>query len=135
MRTVQFFREAYDKVKLDSQLVNKYLNTASRTYDIEYFSLNDSLEADLIKMDLFENGKDFLDAFRELGPFIDPPKRKVIWASSEHASVISALYGQNVKPNQIVGPVKITSDEFLFIKVLDWKSKPLITNQDIQELS
>ena len=130
MRQVQFFRVAYDRAVVDTPEVKKYWGQVGRTYRIEYYNILDSLQAKWISRDI-KNGKiTFDEAYRQSGLFVDVPKREVNWNTIEHEAILEALFGQEVRQNQIIGPVKIADDQFTLIRIMDWSVLPVITEKD-----
>jgi len=130
MRLVQFFHKAYDQALIDSMDIKKYFLNAGREYKVAYFNVSDSVTARNTQVGLFEEKMTFKKAFQQLGLFTDPPKREINWTTFEHDAILESLYGRTLEKDQIVGPIIIDENQFMFFKVLDWTNEALITEKD-----
>ncbi|MBC8184603.1 hypothetical protein H8E88_26205 [candidate division KSB1 bacterium] len=133
MRLVQFFEDAYDKVVLDSTEIKKYFKHAGRKYKISYFNVDDSLTANTMEQQIRSGEKTFAECHSQISPLAAIPGRKVSWVKHENDKILDALFSEEQKKDKIIGPLKISDNQFMFMKVEDWLTQPVITNQDVQD--
>ena len=128
MRQWLFYKEAHEKVVLDTSKIIKIVKLAGRKYNISYFSLEDSVLATEISKEIYAKNNSFEDVFFKNTGLDSLPKREVEWSSSENNSILDALYSETLQKNQILGPVKIVdSKQFVLMKINGWIDRPTIT--------
>lgn len=135
MREYQFYREAYDKVRLDDEWIKKTVVNAGKTYQVAYFSVEDSALARQINREIRTEGNGFAEVFTRRFPTVQLPRRDVAWGAQEHDAIIDSLFMQRREvKNQVIGPLKIESDQIIFMQILDWQRQPVLTNEQLQEI-
>lgn len=132
MRQWMYHKKAYEKVKLDDEAVKKRFFLAGRTYNVAHFSLtNEEKASELIQM-IRAGNVTFEDAFKEISDTDTLFTKKVAWKDQENTPIHSALFNEELAQNQIVGPVRISDDQFMLLKVQGWVDRKVITDTDIQ---
>ena len=133
MRQWMHHVEATEKVTLnDREIENDYL-LAGREYNVAYFSVNDSSLAKKISNLITADTSLFEPVYQELTNEPRVPVRKVTYDAKEHFLVHKALFSHPLQKGQIMGPIKIADDDFLFVKVKGWEDYLAITEQQRQE--
>ena len=133
MRLVQFFEETYDKVVLDSTEIKKYFRHAGRKYKISYFNVDDKVTANTMGEQIRNGEKSFAECHAQISPLAAIPGREVSWVKHENDKILDALFSEEQEKDKVIGPVNISENQFMFLKVEDWTTQPVITNQDVQD--
>lgn len=128
MRQYMHYIEAAEPVRIDSADIKKYYPYAGREYDISYFIIPDSLQS--ANSEMMKKTPDFSALYQRVYGDSSAPGRKVKFHNSENQKVLDALYGQDVKKNQILQPIRV-DDGTLYMKVLGWKNSLAITENQI----
>lgn len=133
MRQWLYAKVADEKVELDTTAILKTVKVAGRKYKISYFSLPDSSIAHQTGSLVSSNKKSFENIYYELTGFDSIPYREVEWSENEHNKVLDSLFTDPLKNHQFVGPIKITDDEFLMVKIQGWIDRPIIIEKQFNE--
>jgi hypothetical protein len=133
MREVLYYAEGTSKVQLDTTEIKREYKIAGRTYHLEYFDVpNDSVAA-VAKQILDTSATSFADIYRALAGRDSLPQRDVSWNSRESEVIHKALFTGLPKTNQIVGPVRVNDESYLFMRVKGWTDRVAITEKQIAE--
>jgi hypothetical protein len=128
MRQMLYNAEGYEKVVLDTEKIKKIVGRAGRIYTIEYVSSNDSIGVLELWCKIKEGATP--DKYEFYGyPQDSIPMRKISWNENEHDIILDVLYSKPVQKNQIIGPLKIETNQYLILKVLGWINQPAITDK------
>lgn len=135
MREYQFYREAYDKVRLEDDWVKKIVVNAGNSYRVAYFAVEDTAVAREISREIRAEGSDFAQVFARRFPTVQLPGREIAWSGQEHDAILDSLFlkRREVK-NQVIGPIKVDSDQIIFMQIQDWQKQPVVTNEKLQEI-
>jgi hypothetical protein len=128
MRQMLYNAQGCEKVVLDTAKIIKIVGRAGRKYTVEYVNLNDSIAV----LEFWNQIKEGVtpDKYEFYGyPQDTIPTREVCWDENEHDIILDALYSEPVKKNQIIGPLKIETNQYLILKVLGWIDQPAITDK------
>lgn len=133
MREQLYFKQAFDKVKLDSNEIKKIYPLAGREYKVAYYSIyNDSL-AMKVEEQLRKDEQLFEELFYDGAGKNKIPEKTVSFKDSDPVIVHDALFSEPLEPGQIIGPLKVEENNYLVMKVLDWKFFPTIGGEDVQK--
>jgi hypothetical protein len=130
MRQVHFYEGFYQKINLKQERIEKEFNVAGRTYDISYFSIKYKNIAEIISKNFGEKKESFEDIYHSLSGDTVVPTRKVSWENREDKRIREALFENSPKKGDLIGPLNINDDQFVFIKINGWTDKMIITEQD-----
>lgn len=133
MRQYMHHVEATDKVVLEATEINNAYKVAGRNYDIAYFTLDDSLKVKDAQNKLATNPQMFQDVYFQIAGDTSVPHRKVDWKSNEQLKVHQALFSEDLEKGQVLQPMKVDKNKYLFIKILGWSDDLLITGKQQQE--
>ena len=131
MRQLLYYKQGYQKSKVDKSEINHYYKMAGRTYDISHFSFPGGAFLDSVQSAL-KDSISFEDIYR--ASFDEKiPKREVKWEEPNNAIINQALFNSPVKKNDIVGPFKLEDGSFFMMKVNGWTDRMAMTDKAISE--
>ncbi len=131
MRQWLYYKEAYEKAKVDEDEVKQVYEQAGKTYKLAYFSVADAGLAERLGKEI-NRGKSFEAAHREAGRLAAIAEREVAYEAPESREIHQALFSGDLKKSQVIGPLRIENDDHLFIKVLGWTDKLSMSDVQIQ---
>lgn len=132
MRLYLYNDEVRSKIKLDTNKINTAFKYAGREYQISYVSLQDSLIVKQIEEEIITKKIPFEKTLHENYNLKEIPEKKVAWSKLEHPLVLDSLFSKNHKKGDVVGPLKIEDNHYMFIKINGWTSTPAITAKQIE---
>jgi hypothetical protein len=132
MRQIQFYDEFYQKVDLSPEIVESEFKKAGRTFEISYFTLKDKKVADLISGTFQNKEKSFESVYQSLSGDTLLPTREVRWEDPEDGRIRGVLFENSPRKGDVVGPLNIDDQQFIFIKIKGWTDRIAITENDIQ---
>jgi hypothetical protein len=130
MRQVHFYDEFYQKVNLQQDRIVNEFKIAGRTYDISYFSLRDKNIASVISKNLAEKKDSFEEIYQSLSGDTLVPSRQVSWDKPEDKRIKESLFKNNPQKGDLIGPLNINDNQYVFIKINGWTDKKVITEND-----
>ena len=133
MRRYMHHNEATARVALDTTEIKTAYKFAGREYQIAYFTLDDSSIANKAQKELATDPEKFKDIYCHVSGDTSLPKRKIKWNSNEHTKLHQTLFSHNLKKNQVLQPVKIDKNKYVFIKIIGWTDDMVITEKQQQE--
>jgi hypothetical protein len=135
MRQWMHHVEATEKVTLDEGEVKNAYTHAGKEYEVAYFSVSDSTVARNIKNILISDSTLFDSLYYTLSGDNKVPQRKVTYDADENFKVHTALYSKVLHKGQILNPIKIADDDYLFVKIVGWSDNLAMTEKQRQERS
>jgi hypothetical protein len=133
MRNVMYYAEGTSKAQLDTAMIRREYEVAGRTYRVEYFTIpNDSIAA-AIKQILDTSATSFAGIYHAMTGRDSLPQREVKWMSRESKEVRNTLFRDRPAVNQVVGPVQVNDDSYLFIRVKGWTDQVAATEKQISD--
>lgn len=136
MRQVHYYYEAYNKVKVNPDVVKRILPLAGRKYNVSYFTVDKEKEVAFVRKKLFKDKMPFNKMFALLSHTKGDslPSREVLWEKGEVKEIEQALFSYPLKKDEIVGPVSV-NDKFIFMRINGWIDEPSVSeNQADQRL-
>lgn len=134
MRQLMYFDEAFDKADVTEDEIREEFKIAGRTYKISYLSLPDSASAFSFKDSLEAKNLTLKEGVEAMGGVGELPTKEVGWTHKEHKLVHQALFKNDVKKDQVIGPLEISEDGyFLYMQVDGWTDSKVITEQSVQQ--
>ena len=127
MREQLLNEEVFQKVKLDESEIQAEFNIAGRNYNIQYFSILDDNIASRLNEELINSEGFFEELHQQLWPGEDLPKREVEWKSQENPRIHDALFSKQPVKGTVIGPVRITANNYIIMKVLGWTDELAIS--------
>jgi len=133
MRNVMYYAEGTSKVQLDTARARKEYEIAGRTYHIEYFTIPNDSVARVVKQILDTSATSFANIYQALTGRDSLPQRDVNWISKESHEVRKVLFKDRPAVNQVVGPVQVNDESYLFIRVKGWTDHVAVTEKQISD--
>ncbi|MCI0514867.1 hypothetical protein L0128_16760 [candidate division KSB1 bacterium] len=132
MRQYLYEKEGLDRVKLDTTQLKSALVNSAKKYQIAYFNVDDSSQAFQIAKEIRSPAQPLETIFHQHFPLQQIPRRELSWSKLESAAVIDSVFLTRRAKNQILGPLKVAEDQFLFLQILDWQDEIMITDEQVQ---
>ena len=132
MREQLYYRLAFDTAEPDSDEIKKIYPLAGRNYEVEFLMIPGSTLAKPIQAT--EGNLDSLQAiFSRLqrsagGPF----RHTVHFRDPEHPAIHEALFSVPLSPDTLIGPLQLEEDNFMMLKIVNWKYVPAIGREEAQ---
>jgi hypothetical protein len=133
MRNVMYYAEGTSKVHLDTARIRREYEIAGRTYHIEYFNIPNDSAAIAIKQILDTSAASFADIYHAITGRDTLPQRDVNWISKESQEVRKALFKDRPAVNQVIGPVQVNDENYLFLRVKGWTDQVVVTEKQISD--
>jgi len=123
MREELFFRQAYDKVRIDTHEVKSLYRFAGREYRVAYYSImKDELARD-ISGRIAANPRSAGEIFDGISGDRNPPEKQVSWKDPSSEPIFDALFTHPVSRDTVIGPLRLDKNLYVMMKVLDWKDE------------
>ena len=133
MRNVMYYAEGTSKVQLDTARARKEYEIAGRTYHIEYFTIPNDSAATVVKQILDTSATSFANIYQALTGRDSLPQKDVNWISKESHEVRKVLFKDRPAVNQVVGPVQVNDESYLFMRVKGWTDHVAVTEKQISD--
>ena len=133
MRKWLFKEEGLEKAQVDTNKIKKAFRYAGREYEIAYFTVNSDSVAKDIHNKINSKNYTFEKVFNEILPLGKLPKRTVQWEKEENPVIHEALFSDDLKVGQVIGPLNAEDKVYTTIKILSWTDKPAITDEQIKQ--
>ena len=133
MRNVMYYAEGTSKTQFDTARIRREYEIAGRTYHIEYFTISNDSAATAVKQILDTSATSFANIYHALTGNDSLPQRDVNWISRESREVHKALFKDRPAVNQVVGPVQVNDESYLFIRVKGWTDHVAVTEKQISD--
>lgn len=133
MRQWFYYKEAFEKVEIDSNDVKPIYQLSGRTYRLAYLTIDNAEQAAEVQGALAAGGADrFQQVAQQLSGQLQTPQREVAFQAVENETMLDSLFTVTRSKNQIVGPVKSEDGNFTFVQILGWTDRKLLSPTDIQ---
>ena len=128
MRQIFFAEEFHSKTSVVDDEIRPAYELAGRTVNIEFLTLPDLEMATRIR-DLVLGGVPLDSVHKNLwsGP---PPSREITWFDRELAGVHQALFVNDIKKGQLLGPIKTDNNTYLIMSIKGWRDRVAITETE-----
>ena len=133
MREVMYYAEGTSKVQLDTSMIRREYQVAGRTYHVEFFTVSNDSSSSAVKHILDTSAASFADIYHALTGRDSLPQRDVNWMSRENKEVCKALFKDRPAVNQVVGPIQVNDESYLFIRVKGWTDHVAATEKQISD--
>lgn len=133
MRQYMHHVEATEKVVLEKKEILNAYKYAGREYQITYFTLDDSLSAKKAQHEFKKNPNVFNEVYFQVTGDSSVPRRKVAWNSDVNKMTHDALFTKDLKKNDLLEPIKVDENNFVFIKIISWTNDLAITEKQIHQ--
>ena len=125
--------EATEKVQLDTAKVKRAYRLAGREYEIRYYMLSDTSLVNQVKDRITTEPGLFEAVYERATQDSALPQRSVKWLDKEHPNVHDALFSREFEIGEVLPPVKIEADDYLFVQVTGWHDDMAFTPRQQQQ--
>lgn len=132
MRERLYYQEGLQKATIDTNELKTRFRLSQREYDLSFFSIRKDEIGQELKTRI-ENAPDSLEAiFEGLNKRGKIGTQSVKWKDPEHDSIHEALFSAPVKQHSIIGPLQLAEDDWIFMRVDNWRDTPIIGPEQAQ---
>jgi len=128
MRQLFYAKEFYSKVSILDQEANEAFKLAGRRVKLKFLNLPDMEIVNKIKQ-LNSSGVS-LDSIYQVLWSGEAPSKEMTWFDRENQELHDAVFSQNIKKGQMLGPFRTDDDTFMLLKITGWTDKIEITESD-----
>jgi len=132
MREQLYYKEAFEKVKLDSNEIKKAYRLAAREYKLGFYTIYSDSMANKINERIVLNAGNVSRVFDRLGDPDRVPIQEVKYRDPDHYRIHEALYSEPLQQGQVIGPIKIGDNHHIIMKVLDWRDNIIFGGEEAQ---
>ena len=133
MREELYFREAFNKVKIDTQEIKTAYRLSMREYELEFFVIRNKELVQQIKGVIDSVPELTDDIFKQVGEILgEKPVHKINYKDPDDDVIHEALYSKLLDEGTVIGPLKLSNGNHIIMKVLNWIDYPLISGEDQQ---
>jgi len=130
MREKLFYKEAYDKVKLDTAELKKIYQMSTLEYDLSFYTVSDSAKAGQIIQKMGQDPESRRRVFDRIGDPSRAPKQTVKWKDPENDVIHDALFTELQEPGTVLGPLRLQDNEYIIMKVENASFHPVIGGEE-----
>lgn len=105
---------------------------AGREYNISFYTVQNDSFAGKIKNEFKKTPDLFESIYYQFSSEKRIPKKVVKFNDPDPVVVNSSLFSKPLKVGQVIGPIKIESNQYIVIRVDNWKYYPAISTSEIQ---
>ncbi|RPI05395.1 MAG: hypothetical protein EHM64_06650 [Ignavibacteriae bacterium] len=133
MRAQLYYKEAFEKIKLNPGEVNAAYALATREYEVEFYRLPNKNFAERAR-DVMKNSPDgSARLFREIEETLGKqPLHHVKYEDGDDDAIHNALFTEPVDTGSVIGPVQLSDGGFLVMKINKWVVHPRISSEEQQ---
>jgi len=135
MRKIHYYEESYKQIELSEKEIAEETERSLRRYSISYFSIKEEKLAEIIRHKLFKENVSFSDIYYQLAGDTLIPSREVKWDKPEREEIYNSLFHGMPKINEIIGPVSISDEQFIFMRVNGWIDSKILTEAQFNDRS
>ncbi len=131
MREQLYNNEVSACAQPDSSEMKQIFPLAGREYNISFYTVNNDSLANKIN-GVFKKDPDLFEpVFHQFSSLEKIPQKVVKFKDPDPVVVNDSLFSKPLELGQIIGPVKIESNNYIVMRVDDWKYYPAISTSDI----
>jgi hypothetical protein len=130
MREQLYNQIAVKPVRLQDTEIDSVYRLSQRTYDLEFFTINNPDITQDINERLMTHQSSPGQIFESLKSRADVGNQTVKWRDPENDNIHRALYSKPHNPGEVIGPVRTADKQWLIMRVTDVKIQPVIGPED-----
>lgn len=131
MREQLYNNEVSACAQLDSNIMKQVYLLAGREYSISYYSVNNDSLANKLNDELNKDPQLFEPEFHQHSSLNKIPHKLVKFKDPDPVILNDSLFSKPLEVGQVIGPVKIESNNYIVMRVDNWKFYPAIGTSDI----
>ena len=128
MRQWLFNEVAVKPVKLDTAEINRDYRVAGRVYDVSFLNCPNAQAAQKVK-EVLGQGVPIDTLMKQLSPKGHIPRREINFEAEEPPEVTDALFANPVQKGQVIGPIEIDPDNYIYLKVNGWRTQVALSDR------
>ena len=128
MRQLFYAKEFYSKVTIPDQEASEAFKLAGRRVKLKFLNLPDMEIVNKIKQ--LDSSGVSLDSIYQVIWSGEAPSKEMTWFDRENQELHDAVFSQNIKKGQMLGPFRTDDDTFMLLKITGWTDKIEITESD-----
>lgn len=128
MRQLFYAKEFYSKVTIPDQEASEAFKLAGRRVKLKFLNLPDMEIVNKIKQ--LDSSGISLDSIYQVLWSGEAPSKEMTWFDRENQELHDAVFNQNIKKGQMLGPFRTDDDTFMLLKITGWTDKIEITESD-----
>ena len=132
MRQILFFDQAVQKIEIDQNEIDQATQLALTKYQVEFISLKDSSQLDILISQLKE-GKSIQSFYFEITGEKDLPQKEISWFSTDDPRLHQALFSKPLEVGDILEPIQTSTGSILFIKIIDKVKNIILSANDFNK--
>jgi len=121
MRQLLYFEKGYKKVEIKKEEINHFFKMAGRTYHVNYFAFPGGEFSEIVKKAV-DGGISFQEIYQANFEG-DIPSRDVNWVDDNDSFISNALFLEDVKKNQVIGPYYLDDGSGFLLKINGWTDR------------
>ncbi len=125
MRQLHYNNYFFEKVNLEEEEITQFLNLSIRSVQLNYINLPGIDMVKKVQYLISENIT--LDSIYQALWEGNTPKKDIKWLDRESDQILDAIFKDDLKVGQIIGPLETDDNNFLMMQVTGWIDKPTIT--------
>jgi len=125
MRQLHYNDNFFEKVNLEKEEINQYLNLSRRSVQLNYINLPG---VDMVKKVQYLISENItLDSIYQALWEGNTPQKNIKWLDRESDQILDVIFKKDLKVGQIIGPLETGDSSFLMLQVTGWIDQPAIT--------
>jgi hypothetical protein len=133
MREKLYVDVAFNKATVDTNRLKTAYKLSTREYELEFYRMHKEL-AQKVKAIIDSTPGNTNNLFKNLSEFTGKqPVHKIKYKDPDDDAIHEALFSKPLLVGDVVGPIELSTGEYLVMKVLNWTSYPLFSGEDQQE--
>jgi len=132
MREQLYYEEAFNKVQLDTNELKTEYTFSRREYELDFFSIHKDEIGQAVLAKIQSAPDSAQEIFNSLAQAGQMGHQIVKWKDPDFDQIHDALYSGPLKTDSIIGPLQLEEDNWIIMRVKDWKDYPLISGEDQQ---
>ncbi len=129
MREVLLEDKVYNKINIDADVLLSHISNSTKTYNVNFINVSNDTTISAINY-LLDNGEGFDRICKEYLGLKEIPSKSVDYFSENDPIIFNNIFNQEHMPDDIIGPLLAKDRSVLFVKIIDWVDRPLITDSE-----
>jgi hypothetical protein len=129
MREVFLDEKVYNKINIDADVLLSHISNSTKTYNVNFINISNDTTISAINY-LLDNGEGFDRICKEYLGLKEIPSKSVDYFSENDPIIFNNIFNQEHMPDDIIGPLVAKDRSVLFVKIIDWVDRPLITDSE-----
>ena len=129
MREVFLDEKVYNKINIDADVLLSHISNSTKTYNVNFINISNDTTISAINY-LLDNGEGFDRICKEYLGLEEIPSKSIDYFSENEPIISNNIFNQEHMLGDIIGPMVAKDKSVLFVRIIDWVDKPLITDSE-----